>query len=410
MVFIYNLAKNKAMHIGILRETKVPADGRVALTPSAAARLIREHPEFQISVESSEFRCFSDEEYRQAGLRVTDDISGCDLLIGIKEVSISSLLPGRTYMMFSHTGKKQPHNRELLKEILNRKITLVDYEYLKGKDGARLVGFGRWAGIVGAYNGLRGYGVRYKLYDLKPAHQCQDMQQLISGLAGINLPPVKILITGGGRVAEGAMEVLSLLNIKNVQPSAFLERIFDEPVMCRIESWDYVSRKEGREFDLQHFYYQPEDYEPDFYKYSAVADLFIACHYWDPRSPVLLDAGDYRKPDFNISVIADISCDIPGPIASTLRASSIDYPFYGYDADSGVEGDPFDIKNITVMAVDNLPAELPRDSSADFAGNLAGKVLPGFLNDSECIIENATIALKGELTPGFSDLLQTGQT
>jgi saccharopine dehydrogenase (NAD+, L-lysine forming) len=392
------------MHIGIIKETRIPADRRVALTPSAAADLLRLYPEFDISIESSEIRCFSDDEYRNAGIRVTGDVSDCDLLVGVKEVAIPSLVPGRTYMFFSHTAKKQSYNRKLLQEIVNRQITLVDYEYLTDHENVRLVAFGRWAGIVGAYNGLRGLGLRFNLFELKPAHKCLDIRAMIRELKKVKLPPVKILITGGGRVANGAMETLSILGYQEANPSDFLNKVYDKPVICRIEPWDYVKRKDGGDFDLRHFFYYPEEYDSVFYPYSRVTDLFIPCHYWDPRSPEFLVPEDYRRPDFKISVIADVSCDIKKPIASTLRASTIEQPFYGYDPLSGQEGDAFDTKNITVMAVDNLPGELPRDASEEFAGTLVESVFPAFLNDRDGVVERATIVREGGLTRNFSYL------
>lgn len=392
------------MHIGILKETRVPADRRVALTPAAAARLLNLYHEFNITVESSNLRSYSDEEYRQAGIRVANDLAECDLLVGIKEVEISSLIPGKSYLFFSHTAKKQHHNRELLREIIKKKITLIDYEYLTDQENFRLVAFGRWAGIAGAYNGLRAYGLRNRLFDLKPAHELENLPRVILQLGKVRLPPIKILISGGGRVAEGAMELLSPLGYQIVKPPDFLEEKYDEPVICQIEPWDYVRRKDGEEFDLQEFFYYPEEYDSDFFRYSTVTDLYIPCHYWDPRSPEFLKAEDYRAPGFKISVIADVSCDLKKPIASTIRASSIDDPFYGYDPVSGREGDPFDHNNITIMAVDNLPGELPRDASAEFADKLIESVFPAFLNDREGIIERATIVREGGLTRNFSYL------
>lgn len=392
------------MHIGILKETKVPVDRRTALTPQAAKELIKRYPEFDVSVESSNIRCFDDDEYRKAGIRVTGDLSDCDILVGVKEVAVSALMEDKTYLFFSHTAKKQPYNRELLQEIVQKKITLVDYEYLASQENMRLVAFGRWAGIVGAYNGIRGYGLRNGLFDLRPAHKCHDFNEMLAQLKNVTLPDIKILITGGGRVAKGALETLATLKLKTVKPSDFLEKVFEEPVVCQIEPWDYVKRKDGEDFDLQHFFYYPEEYESMFLPYTRVTDLFIPCHYWDPRSPVFLAEEDYRRPDFKISVIADVSCDIKKPVASTLRASTIDKPFYGYDPVTGREGDPFDHDNITVMAVDNLPGELPRDASVEFADKLVETVFPAFLNDRDGIVERATIVRRGTLTQNFSYL------
>ncbi len=392
------------MHIGILKETKVPVDRRTPLTPQAAVELLKQYPEFNITAQSSDIRCYSDDEYTGSGIPVKNDMSDCDLLVGVKEVAISTLIPGKTYMFFSHTAKKQPHNRKLLQEVVRNKITLIDYEYLTGNDNVRLVAFGRWAGIVGAYNGLRAFGIRNGLFDLKPAHKCHEMTGMLEELKKVKLPPVKILITGGGRVAQGALETLAPLGYKRVNPAGFLEKNFNEPVICQLEPWDYVRRTDGEDFDLQHFFYYPEEYESVFYPYSTVTDLFIPCHYWDPKSPVFLRREDYLRPDFRISVIADVSCDVGGPVASTIRASTIDKPFYGYDPARGVEADPFDNNNVTVMAVDNLPGELPRDASREFSERLAESVFPAFLNDRDGIIERATIVREGGLTRNFSYL------
>ncbi len=395
---------DKIFKIGLLKETKVPIDRRVPLTPRHSVEMLEKYPEFDLVAQKSDIRCFSDSEYIEAGIPVKDDVSDCDLLAGVKEVAVDTLIPEKTYLFFSHTGKKQPHNRRLLQEIVRNKITLIDYEYLTDRNDMRLVAFGRFAGIVGAYNGLLGYGIRTGRYELKRAYKCHDLKEMMGELHKVSLPPVKILITGGGRVAKGALETLAPLNLRMVKPGEFLNETFDEPVICQAEPWHYVKRKDGDEFDLQHFFYYPEEYESTFKPYVKVTDLFIPCHYWDPRSPVFLREEDYRDPGFRISVIADISCDICEPIASTIRASTIEEPFYGYNPETGGEGDPFDQKNVTVMAVDNLPGELPRDASEEFSEKLIESILPAIIDDRDGIIERATIVNKGMLTQRFGYL------
>lgn len=396
---------NKKLTIGLLRETKNPPDHRVALPPAQALKLVKKHPQIDLLVQRSELRCFTDQEYLDAGLTVTEDLRECDLLIGVKEVDKSSFIAGKSYLFFAHVGKKQPYNRSMLQEIVAKNITLLDYEYLTDQNNQRLVAFGRWAGIVGAYNGLRGYGIRSKAFDLKPAHECHDFRELLLELKKVKLPPIKILITGGGRVARGALETLSPLNLPKVSPEEFLTMEFQEPVLCQIEPWHYTKRKDGGDFDLQHFFYYPEQYESTFKPYSKVTDLYIPSHFWDPRSPVFLDQEDYRDPDFNISVVADVSCDIHQPIASTIRASTIAEPFYGYDPATGQESDPWNSRNITVMAVDNLPGELPRDASEEFGETLIEKVLPAFVDsDKDEILKRATIVDAGRLSPRFNYL------
>ncbi len=392
--------------VGILRETKNPPDKRVAVTPSQVIQILEQFPNVEIFIQPSDLRCYKDEEYKYLNLNFKEDLSDCDILIGVKEVEKSALIPNKTYMFFSHVAKKQPYNRELLQEIIKKNINLIDYEYLTDYDGSRIVAFGRWAGIVGAYNGLRARGIRNDSFDLKPANECKDMDEMYAGLKMIKLKPKKILITGGGRVAMGAMETLSVLNLKEVSPDDFLNKEYDEAIVCRLDPEYYVQHKGGMEFNLQHFFKHPEEYISTFKKYTEVTDIYIACHFWDPKSPVFITKEDMQKPEFNISVIADVSCDVDGPIASTLRASTIAEPFYGYNPETGKEETAFTSnKNITVMAVDNLPGELPRNSSADFCNKLLNNVFPFlFGNDDKKIIHRGTITKDGKLTEKYSYL------
>ena len=393
------------MIVGIVKETKTPPDRRVAVTPKTGIELVRRFPGLDLQIQKSDLRCFEDKEYINSGFKPVDDISDAAILIGVKEVDIPSLIPGKTYMFFSHTAKKQPYNQKLLKAIVEKNITLIDYEYLTDINHVRLVAFGRWAGIVGAYNGLRAWGERSGDFNLKPAHECHDMDEMMAGLKLLRLPAIKILITGGGRVAHGAMETLSALNIKEVSATDFLKRQYNEAVICRIDPDNYVQRKDGEPFYLQHFFDHPSEYDSTFYPFTKVTDLLIPCHFWDPASPVFMTADDMKEKDFKIQVIADVSCDIDGPIPSTIRASTIAEPFYGYNPEKEEEGDPFIPGNISVMAVDNLPGELPRNASEDFGKALLENVLPSLIGyDKDGIIERATIVKDGKLTKLFSYL------
>lgn len=393
------------MKIGILKETKVPPDRRVPLTPEQCRVVLDEYPDLEIVVQPDGYRAFTNEEYRSAGISLNHDLSDCDILMGVKEVEISTLIPGKTYFFFSHTAKKQPYNRDLLGAILENKIRLVDYEYLTNEKNERVVAFGRWAGIVGAYNALITYGKRFQRYSLKPAWQCRDRQELFNNLRDVSLGNIRILITGGGRVAQGAMETLSAIGLKKIDPAAYLSGEFDEPVYTQLDPWDYVKRIDGQSFELLHFFNFPEEYETTFLPYTGVTDVFIACHYWDPRSPVFMTREDMYGKDFRIRIIADVSCDVDGPIPSTLRASSISDPIYGYNPKTGKEDDPWSPANIAVMAVDNLPGELPRDASEDFGSKLIREVIPFLTGQKQGnIIRDATIAENGLLTAKFSYL------
>jgi alanine dehydrogenase len=391
--------------VGILRETKTPPDRRVAVTPLLAVEMKNKFPDIELKVQESDLRCFTDKEYTDSGINVYENISDCNILIGVKEVNIPNLIQDKTYLFFSHIAKKQPYNRELLREIVRKRITLIDYEYLTDENNFRIIAFGHWAGIVGAYNGLRAWGKRYNSFDLKPAHECYDMSEMLNELKKADLPAIKILVTGGGRVTYGALEALAPLNLRDVSPEEFLTETYNEPVFCRIDPDHYVRRKDGRTFDLQHFFDNPADYKSTFRPFTKVADLLILCHFWDPASPVFMTKDDMQSDDFSIKVIADVSCDIDGPVPSTIRVSTIAEPLYGYNPLTNEESEPFDKKSITVMAVDNLPGELPRDASEEFGKTLLDKILPSLLGeDKKGIIERATIAKDGKLTKKFAYL------
>lgn len=397
----------KGLKVGIIRETKNPPDRRVALTPSQIIELQELYPEVEFFIQPSDYRCYADEEYEYLDIPLKEDLHDCDILMGIKEVDKRTLIPGKTYMFFAHVGKKQPYNREMLKEIINKGITLVDYEYLVTDKGERVVAFGRYAGIVGAYNALRARGLRTNKFRLKPAHQCHDLEEMWAGLHLIELKPgLKVLVTGTGRVANGAMETLSVCNFVKVDPEDFLSREFDVPVVCQIGPQHYVKHKNGLHFDFAGFVKNPSEYESAFLPYTRVTDILITGHYWDPVSPVFFTRNDMRNPDFRISIIADISCDINGPIPSTLRATTVADPFYGYNPHMEIEEPPFTRPtNITVMSIDNLPGELPRDASGAFGKQLMQNVLFDLFTGKESkMISRATIAENGKLTSYYSYL------
>ena len=396
----------KKVKIGLLKETKTPPDKRAALTPSSALELQKRFPEAIIKIQSSDLRAFKDKEYIDAGFEVVEDISDCDLLIGVKEVKIPTFIANKHYMFFSHVAKKQNYNKPLLQTILKQKVTLTDYEYLTNEKGIRLVAFGKWAGVVGAYNALRTWGLRTKHFELKAAHDYHDKKEMFEHISKLTLKPIKIALTGGGRVAHGAMETLTAFGIKEVTPEQFLSNKYNEAVFAKIEPWDYARHKEGKKFDLNHFFKYPAEYESTFRAYTKEADIYIACHFWDPKSPKFFTREDAREKDFNIKVVADVSCDINGPVASTLRASTIESPFYDYNPQTEKEEPAFSNENnISVMAVDNLPAELPRDSSEDFSMTLVDNIFPHLFNgDQKGIIKRATIAENGHLTETFSYL------
>jgi saccharopine dehydrogenase (NAD+, L-lysine-forming) len=394
------------LKLGIIREGKNPPDKRVPFTPIQAEEIEQRFPHMKVVVQKSPLRCFKDEEYTNLDIEVADDVAHCDVLVGIKEVPVDQLVASKTYLFFSHTIKKQPYNKKLLQEILKKKIRLIDYETLTDRLGNRMVAFGRFAGIVGAYNGLWTYGKRYNTFTLRRAFDCFDVNDLKLELRKVNLPPLKIILTGAGRVGKGAMETLDTAGIRKVSPADFLNQTFNEPVYVQLGSGDYHTRKDGGHFNREEFHKYPERYQSDFLKFTRVADILMAGAFWNPKAPVLFSKEDMMTSDFKIKVIADITCDIGGSIPSTKKASTIAEPIYDYNPSTDSTEPPLsNNKLVTVMAVDNLPCELPRSSSEEFGRDLIDKILPLFLNDDpDAILHRATITKGGELTDTFTYL------
>lgn len=393
--------------LGIIREGKVPPDKRVPLTPKQCKLVEMKFPQVKVFVQESEIRAFSDEEYRTEGIEVVKDLSDCDIIMGVKEVNIEDLIPGKKFLFFSHTIKKQPYNRSLLRAILDKKIQLIDYEVLKSKENKRIIGFGRYAGIVGAYNGIRAYGEKTNTFHLKPANECAGRKEMENELHKAVFPEnMKLVLTGFGRVGYGAREIMDILPFTEVSPEEFLSEKFDTPVFTHLEIEDYYRRKDGKPFVKQEFYATPELYESSFKRYSEMADVYVACHFWSNKSPFILTDSDLKSDKNKIKVIADVSCDIQGPIASTLRASKIADPFYGYDPETGQECDWKQAGSVMVMAVDNLPCELPKDASEDFGNELIKSVFPHLFGDDpdNIIGRGSETDLNGNLTSYFAYL------
>jgi len=395
-----------SIKIGILKEGKIPIDNRVPLTPSDAQLLKIKYPEIDICCQASQIRCFNDEEYENAGIEIVDDLSSCDLILGIKEVSVKDLIPQKTYMFFSHTIKEQPYNRKLIQEIVKKRITLIDYECLTNQIGQRILAFGRFAGIVGAYNSILIIGKKFNYFNLKLAHKCFDYSDMQKEYLKVKLPPVKIVLTGRGKVGKGVIEVLEGMSIRRVDHQEFIYKEFNYPVYIRIIHQDYNERIDGLKFEKEDFYSNPTKYRSKFLKYAHSADILIAGAFWDPKAPPLFQRKDILDDEFKIKVVADITCDINGSIPSTKRSSSIDDPVYDYNANDDKVYPPFTNEHyITVMAVDNLPSELPVDASKYFSNILSTEVLPNYIKiDRQGIISGATITKNGELTANFKYL------
>lgn len=391
--------------IGLIREGKIPADNRVALTPAQCKWVHKNTSEIKIVAQSSDHRCFTDREYQQAGVDVVTDISNCDVLLGIKEVPVNELVAGKTYLFFSHTKKKQPHNRPLFRAIIEKNITLVDYECLEHEDGERIIGFGFFAGVVGAHNGMMAYGTRTGLYKLDRVYKQRSFRELIHTYFGLRLPNVKIAVAGSGRVAHGILEIMNLLGIHEVEPDEYLARRFSYPVYTQLKGADLYTHKKTGHYDRGDFHHHPEQYACKFLPYASQTDILMNGVYWDKEVPRLFEKKDIATENFIIQTIADITDDANGSVPINFGDQSLEDPIYGVDRHTIQKTAPYLKESIDVMAVGNLPNELPRDASRYFGEQLIKYVLEDLIrNNGSEIISRATMVKQGKLTDHFSYL------
>ena len=393
------------MIFGVVKERKNPPDRRVVFTPEELVRLQNEHPEAKVKVESSDIRVFPDEAYANLGIDVVTDMQDCDVLFGVKEIPVDALIPNKKYFFFSHTIKKQPYNRKLLQAILAKNIELYDHETIVDANNKRLIGFGRYAGLVGAYNGFRGFGIKYELFNLPKAETLHSKEDLIARLKRQTLPNIKVVLTGHGKVGMGAKEILDGMKMKQVSLEDYLTKTYTQPVYTQIDVLDYNKRIDGQVKDNKDFYTHPEAYTSDFERFTKVSDVFIAGHFHGNGAPDILTQDMLKAPDCKIKVVADISCDVDGPVACTVRATTIAEPFMGYLPNEHKEVPFTHPGSIMVMSVDNLPCELPKDASEGFGEMFMEHVIPAFFNgDKDGILQRAKMTEGGKLTPRFAYL------
>jgi hypothetical protein len=393
------------MKFALIKERKNPPDRRVVLSPEACQKVMKTFADAEIVVEPSDLRVFPDDYYSKLGIQVKSDITDADVLLGVKEVPVDALIPNKKYFFFSHTIKKQPYNRKLLKAILDKNIELYDHETIVNEKEMRLIGFGYYAGVVGAYNGIRTYGLKYGTFDLPKASDLLNRDELHDELDKITLPAIKIVLTGKGRVGSGAKEILDHMKIKEVSVDEYLNHEFEEAVYVNIDVLDYNERLDGRSLDEFDFFDHAVEYRSTFMRFSQVSDLFVAGHFYGDGAPYLITREEVKSEDFNIKVVADISCDVDGPVATTIRSSTIKDPIYGYNPETGMEIDFMDDKAIAVMAVDNLPCELPDNASRGFGFMFLEHVFPAFYNgDKDGILARAKMTENGKLTERFTYL------
>ena len=389
--------------LGLIREDKVPADNRVALTPAQCKWLKKHYPNLNIIVQASPNRCFSDREYTMVGVEVSDHIERADILLGIKEVPADKLIDNKTYFFFSHTKKLQPHNKLLFQTILQKKITLIDYECLEHEDGKRIIGFGFFAGIVGAHNGIMCYGERTGAYHLERVYKQRSFRELIHSYFGLKLPNVKIAVTGSGRVAHGVIEIMNLMGIHEVEPDQFLSKTFQYPVFVQLKGADLYEHKITGSYNREDFHEHPEDYRSKFKPFLAHTDILMNGVYWDQNMPRLFEKEDVQMPTFNIKTIADITDDKNGSIPINYGDQTIIDPVYGVDKQTLEQTTPYIENSVDIMAVGNLPNELPRDASRYFGEQLIKHVFPALLElePDDGTLQRATMVKNGEVTTDY---------
>jgi alanine dehydrogenase len=390
--------------IGLIKEGKVPADNRVALTPAQCRWVQKQYPGVSILAEPSPHRCFSDKEYVAAGVTVTEQLDRCSLLLGIKEVPVKQLIPHKTYLFFSHTKKKQPYNRPLMLAMVQKGITLIDYECLEHEDGQRIIGFGFFAGVVGAHNGMMAYGRRTGLFQLEHVYKHRDYRELIHTYFGLKLPNMKIAVTGSGRVAHGILEIMNLMDVQEVEPDEYLRKTFSYPVYVHLKGSDLYRHAQTGQYRREDFHAHPDAYRCIFEQYCNDTDVLMNGIYWDRKMPRLFEWETMSRPGFRIRTIADITDDMDGSIPCNMGDGTIENPVYGVDVQQRSKTAPYRPGGVDVMAVGNLPNELPRDASRYFGEQLIKYILPDLLKGGNEVIEKATILRDGRLTRHFSYL------
>ncbi len=426
-------------HIGIRKENKYPTEKRAPISPAQVEYLVREK-KVKVTIEPSEQRVYRDEEYRQAGAEISEDLNGCNLIFGVKEIPVESFLPDRAYCFFSHTIKGQPYNMPMLQHILETGVTLIDYEKVTNEAGKRLIFFGPFAGYAGMINSLSTLGNRLKWEGLQTPfsdiQQARDYDSLDAARAAIRnagrqiadaglpeeLSPLIIGFTGDGQVSHGAQEIFDLLPFEEIRPEqleGFMKKggfsrhllykvVFREPDMFRPLNPEHS-------FDLQEYYNFPENYVSKFEAYIPYLTVLVNGIYWDERYPRLLTKEflrtDYRmNPNRRLRVVGDITCDIEGSIECNVKSTNSRNPVYVYEPLSDVTRDGWEGEGPVILAVDKLPSELPREATVSFGEALLPFVpalaaadftaeFPELQIPSE--MKRAVIAHQGQLTPDY---------
>ena len=301
----------------------------------------------------------------------------------------------------------QAYNRPLLQAFIQKCITFYDYEYLVDDNNIRVCAFGWWAGVVGVYYTLRGYGLKHSLYYLPKPDRRFTLDQLLDSLRGIELPKIKVFVTGAGRVSQGAQYVLDKIGAVKMTEVEYLQTKRVDKLSYSYADVDrLVRRKDGGAFSWKDFTKNAGEYESDFQRWARATDVLLCAHFWGPEAPVYLTEEDLRRDDLRIRMIGDVTCDIKGSVKSTVRPATHDAPYYDYNPVTERDEPAFSSdKNITVMAVDTCPNALALDTSEYFGKMLTEHVFgPLLKGEPSAVIDRSMIVLEGKLTDRFEYL------
>lgn len=401
--------------LGIVKETKNNWERRVPLNPEAVKELINKG--FDVVIQPSEIRIYSDEEFEAVGAKVCNDLSECDFIIGVKEIPISEIIPDIPHLFFSHVIKGQEYNMPMLQYIIDKNVTLLDYEKIADEENRRLVFFGEYAGNAGMIDTLHGLGKRLKEHygldtpflKVKHAFQYKSVKDAIKHLKVIGkeieenglpdkITPLNIFLMGYGHVSHGARLILEALPIEEIPPEELLakqpELKNNKIYLTTFKEKHMVERIDGGVFSLPHYYNHPGNYRSRMEKYLMYCSVYINAIYWDPHSPVFLPKYLLQKMQTKkqkLIIIGDITCDIKGSVAATVKHTWPDNPVFIYNAKTGNTTDDYEGEGFAVMAVDNLPCEFPQESSDNFSKTVMPLMESMLLNDYSKSIHDSSL-------------------
>ncbi|MDP8204390.1 MAG: bifunctional lysine ketoglutarate reductase /saccharopine dehydrogenase family protein [Candidatus Tenebribacter mawsonii] len=401
--------------LGIKKETKNVWERRVPLNPIAVQDLIKKG--FEVVVQPSETRIYKDEEFKVVGAKLCDDLSDCDFIIGVKEIPMKDLIPGKPHLFFSHTIKGQDYNMPLLQKILDDKITLLDYEKIEDEKNRRLVFFGKFAGYAGMVDTLHGLGQRLNqqynietpFLKIKHSYQYESIADAIDQISVIGkeieqhglpaeITPLNIFLLGYGHVAQGCQEILAALPILKVSPDQLEEyskNYEDNKIYLTVfKEENLVERKDGAKFELLDYFRNNSAYKSHLEKYLKYCSVYMNAIYWTSQCPVFLPNSYLKEVQNNnpkLIIIGDITCDIKGSVQATVKSTWPDNPVFILNSETEKETDGYKGEGFAIMAVDNLPCEFPKEASDCFSEALMPFVEQMLLNDYSKTINDSTL-------------------